>query len=117
MLKRFLILFFILMLCHLSSPAEDLVQEKYEIKGRVEYDDNLIETIYLDADVEKPEVNIPQLKLTLPAGVMNITSNTNSSKSALARSMVNRGSLGDILPLNASVVAGNVGVAVNAVHI
>ena len=97
------------MLCHLSSPAEDLVQEKYEIKGRVEYDDNLIETIYLDADVEKPEVNIPQLKLTLPAGVMNITSNTNSSKSALARSMVNRGSLGDILPLNASVVAGNGG--------
>ena len=97
------------MLGQISSPAEELVQEKYEIKGRVEYDDNLIETIYLDADVKKPEVNIPQLKLTLPAGVMNITSNANTSKSALARSMVNRGDLGDILPLNASVVAGKSG--------
>lgn len=105
MMKRFLTIIFILMLSQISSPAEDLVQEKYEINGRVEYDDNLIETIYLDAGVEKPEVNIPQLKLTLPAGVMNITSNTNSAKSALARSMVNRNSLGDIIPLNASVVA------------
>ncbi len=97
------------MLWQISSPAEELVQEKYEIKGRVEYDDNLIETIYLDADIKKPEVNIPQLKLTLPAGVMNITSNANTSKSALARSMVNRGDLGDILPLNASVVVGKGG--------
>ena len=109
MRKRFLMIILILTLCHIPSPAEDLVQEKYEINGRVEYDDNLIETIYLDADVEKPEVNIPQLKLTLPAGVINITSNTNSAKSALARSMVNRGTLGDILPLNASVVASSGG--------
>ena len=108
-MKRFLTIIFILMLSQISSPAEELVQEKYEINGRVEYDDNLIETIYLDADVEKPEVNIPQLKLTLPAGVINITSNTNTSKSALARSMVNRGSLGDIIPLSASVVASSGG--------
>ena len=103
MFKRILILTFIFMLNLPSSPAEELVKEKYKINGQVEYDDNLIETIYLDSDVEKPEVNIPQLKLTLPAGVINITSNTNTSKSALARSMVNRCGLGDILPLSASV--------------
>ena len=111
MFKRILVIAFILMLGQLSSPAEELVKEKYEINGKVEYDDNLIETIYLDADVEKPEVNIPQLKLTLPAGVINITSNTNTSKSALARSMVNRGSLGDILPLSASVAVSRGGLS------
>ncbi len=108
-MKRILIITFILMLNQLSSPAEELVQEKYKINGQVEYDDNLIETIYLDSEVEKPEVNVPQLKLTLPAGVINITSNTNSAKSALARSMVNRGSLGDILPLSASVTVNKGG--------
>ena len=109
MVKKILIITFILTLNLLSSPAEELVQEKYKINGQVEYDDNLIETIYLDSEVEKPEVNIPQLKLTLPAGVINITSNTNSAKSALARSMVNRGSLGDILPLSASVTVNRGG--------
>ena len=109
MLKRYITLTLIFMLCQLSSPAEELVKEKYKINGQVEYDDNLIETIYLDADVDKPEVNIPQLKLTLPAGVINITSNTNTTRSALARSMVSRGSLGDIIPLNASVVASSGG--------
>ena len=89
----------------IPAPAEELVKETYKVNGLVEYDDNLIETIYLDANVEKPEVNVPQLKLTLPAGVINITSNTNTSRSALARSMVNRGTLGDIVPLRASVVA------------
>ena len=108
-MKKILIITFILTLNLLSSPAEELVQEKYKINGQVEYDDNLIETIYLDSEVEKPEVNIPQLKLTLPAGVINITSNTNSAKSALARSMVNRGSLGDILPLSASVTVNRGG--------
>ena len=88
----------------LPTPAQELVQEKLKINGQVEYDDNLIETIYLDANVDKPEVNIPQLKLTLPAGVLNITSNTNTTRSALARSMVSRSSLGDIIPLRASVV-------------
>lgn len=109
MLKRVLTILVILMLGQISSPAEELIQEKYKINGQVEYDDNLIETIYLDSEVEKPEVNIPQLKLTLPAGVINITSNSNTAKSALARSMVNRGTLGDILPLNASVVASTGG--------
>ena len=109
MLKRVLTILVILMLGQISSPAEELIQEKYKINGQVEYDDNLIETIYLDSEVEKPEVNIPQLKLTLPAGVINITSNSNTAKSALARSMVNRGALGDILPLNASVVASTGG--------
>ena len=97
------------MLNLLASPAEELVQEKYKINGKVEYDDNLIETIYLDSSVEKPEVNVPQLKLTLPAGVINITSNTNSAKSALARSAVNRGFLGDILPLSTSVAVNRGG--------
>ena len=103
MLKRILFISLILTLNLIPTPAEELVKETYKINGQVEYDDNLIETIYLDADIEKPEVNIPQLKLTLPAGVINITSNTNTSKSALARSMVNRCGLGDILPLSASI--------------
>ena len=108
-MKRILfIVILILTLNLLPTPAQELVQEKYKINGKVEYDDNLIETIYLDADIEKPEVNIPQLKLTLPAGVLNLTTNTNTSRSALARSMVRRSTLGDIIPLNASVV-NNVG--------
>ena len=93
----------------IPTPAEEQIKEAVKLKGQVEYDDNPVETIYLDEDVEKPEVNIPQLKLTLPAGVINITSNTNSAKSALARSMVNRGSLGDILPLSASVTVNRGG--------
>ena len=108
MRKLIILTIFILILNQIPTSAEELVQEKYKINGQVEYEDNLIETIYLDSDIEKPEVNVPQLKLTLPAGVINITSNTNNSKSALARSMTNRGSLGDILPLSASVVA-NIG--------
>lgn len=103
MKKRLLFILLILMLNLQSSPAEEMVQEKYKINGQVEYDDNLIETIYLDTSVEKPEVNIPQLKLTLPAGVMNITSNANTLKSALARSMVRSDSLSDIMPLSSSV--------------
>ena len=92
-------------------PAEEQVKETYKINGKVEYDDNLIETIYLDKDVEKPEVNIPQHSLTLPVGVLNITSNTNTTRSALARSMVNRNSLSDILPLSDSIVARSGGLS------
>ena len=92
------------MLNHIPAPAEELVKETYKMNGQVEYEDNLIETIYLDPEVEKPEVNIPQLKLTLPVGVLHMTSNTNTNRSALARSMVNSGGLGDIIPLSASVV-------------
>ena len=106
MFKRVLFLISLILLLNLQiTPAEEQIKETYKIKGQVEYDDNLIETIYLDSDIEKPEVNIPQQTLTLPVGVLNITSNANTSRSALARSMVNRGSLGDILPLSTSVVA------------
>ena len=52
-MKRILFLtILILTLNLLPTPAQELVQEKYKINGKVEYDDNLIETIYLDADIE-----------------------------------------------------------------
>lgn len=106
MFKRVLFLISLILLLNLQiTPAEEQVKETYKINGQVEYDDNLIETIYLDSNIEKPEVNIPQQALTLPVGVLNITSNTNTTRSALARSMVNRGTLGDILPLSASISA------------
>lgn len=79
------------------------VKETYKLKGQVEYDDNPIETIYLDDDVEKPQINIPQKTLTLPVGLLNITSNANSPRSALARAMTNRSSLTDIMPLSGSI--------------
>lgn len=105
MIKKIsLMIFIVLFLCQFPTPAEEVVKETYKIDGHVEYDDNLIETIYLDSNIERPEVNIPQHSLTLPVGVLNITSNTNSTRSALARSMINRNCLGDILPLNASAV-------------
>lgn len=79
------------------------VKETYKLQGLIEYDDNPIETIYLDENIEKPQVNIPKRSLTLPVGVLNITSNTNSSRSALARAAINRNALSDILPLSGSV--------------
>ena len=79
------------------------IKETYKLNGKIEYDDNDVETIYLDDNVEKPQVNIPQRSLTLPAGVLNITSNTDSPRSALARAMVYRGGLTDILPFSGSV--------------
>jgi len=88
-----------------TSAEEKQVKETYKINGQVEYDDNPVETIYLDENIEKPQVNIPQRMLTLPVGVLNITSNTNTQRSALARAMVTRNALGDILPLTGSVVA------------
>jgi len=87
-----------------EDKNESLIRETYKLKGQIEYDDNPVETIYLDENVEKPQVNIPKRSLTLPVGVLNITSNTNSSRSALARAAVNRNSLVDILPLSGSVV-------------
>ena len=103
--KRIILIAFILLLNLIPTSAEEQVKETYKINGQVEYDDNLIETIYLDEDVDKPEVNIPQQTLTLPVGVLNITSNTNTTRSALARSMVSRTNLGDIFPLSESLVA------------
>ena len=89
----------------LPTPAEEQVKETYKLDGQVEYDDNPVETIYLDDKIEKPKVNIPQRTLTLPVGVLNITSNTNTARSALARSMINRNSVGDILPLSGVAMA------------
>ena len=62
-----------------------------------------VETIFLDENIEKPQINIPKRSLSLPVSMLNITSNTNSQKSALARTSINRGSLKDILPLSGSV--------------
>lgn len=99
-----LFLIMVLMLFNLTPvPAEEQVKETYKLNGQVEYDDNPVEVIYLDENIDKPRVNIPQRSLTLPVGVLNITSNTNTARSALARAMVNRNSLGDILPLSGSV--------------
>lgn len=85
------------------SNNNETVKETYKLHGQIEYDDNPVETIYLDENIEKPQVNIPKRSLTLPVGVLNITSNTNTPRSALARAMVNRNSLKDILPLSGSV--------------
>jgi hypothetical protein len=86
-----------------SEEAESVIKETYTLEGLIEYDDNPVEVIYLDEEIEKPQVNIQQRSLTLPVGMLNITSNTNSQRSALARASVNRGSLKDILPLSGSV--------------
>lgn len=86
-----------------ASDDSDKIKETYKLHGQIEYDDNPVETIYLDENIEKPQVNIPKRSLTLPVGVLNITSNTNTPRSALARAMVNRNSLKDILPLSGSV--------------
>ena len=79
------------------------IKETYKLKGQVEYNDNEVETIYLDEDVEKPQINIPQKTLTIPVNIQNITSNANSPRSALARAMTNRVNLTDIMPLSGSV--------------
>lgn len=95
-----------------TSPifAEETIKETLKLQGQVEYDDNPVETIYLDENIEKPQVNIPQKTLRLPVGVLNIMTNTNTPRSALARAMVNRSCLGDILPLSGSVSAQNGGI-------
>ena len=112
-MKRKLILLAILFITFLPAYAEQsgqksikepALKETYKIHGQIEYDDNPVETIYLDENIEKPNINIPNRSLTLPVGVLNITSNANSPRSALARAMTNRPSvLSDILPLSGSV--------------
>ena len=79
------------------------VHETLKLNAKIKYDDNEVETIYLDEDIEKPKVDIPKRSLTLPVSSLNITSNSNTSRSALARAMINRGQLTDILPLCASI--------------
>ncbi len=77
--------------------------ETYELQGLVEYDDNPVETIYLDDDIEIPQVNIPQRSVTLPVKILNITSNTNTPRSALSRAAITRNTLKDILPLSGTL--------------
>jgi hypothetical protein len=93
----------------LFSSAQDLrvseqpIMETYKLQGFVEYDDNPVEVIYLDENIERPQVNIPKRSLTLPVGVLNITSNASSTRSALSRAAVNKSRLQDILPLSGSI--------------
>lgn len=109
MRKLFLLIFLSILLTPVSAEQIGLekdtqpIKETYKFQGKIEYDDNVVETIYLDENIERPQVNIPKRSLTLPVGVLTITSNTNSQRSALARSSVNRGSLKDILPLSGQV--------------
>ena len=110
-MKRFIAIIFILAFSLTCVFAEEQVKETYKINGQIKYDDNLIETIYLDTDIEKPEVNIPQHTLTLPVDTLNITSNANTKRSALARAMIRKNTLGDILPLTASVYAQSGGLS------
>ena len=84
-----------------TEKDNNVVKETYKIKGQIEYNDNEIETIYLDEDVKKPLINIPQKKLTLPVGVL--TSNANTARSALARARISRSDLTDIMPLTGSI--------------
>lgn len=93
---------FILM-SFLPSLAEEQVKETYKIQGQIEYDDNPVETIYLDENIDKPQVNIPQRSVTIPINILNIKTNTNTPRSALARAAVSRNALKDILPLSGSM--------------
>ena len=68
-------LFFIIALIFVGlTPvlAEEQVKETYKLQGQVEYDDNPVETIYLDETIEKPKVNIPQRSVTIPIKILNI---------------------------------------------
>ena len=102
---RVLFIAFFMVFSLLPSVAEEepMIKETYRLQGQIEYDDNPVDVIYLDEDIEKPQVNIQKRSLTLPIGMLNITSNTNNQRSALARAAINRGSLRDILPLSGSV--------------
>ena len=104
-MKKILIVIFLIFFNVYSVVADDneVVKETYKLQGTIEYDDNPVETIFLDENIEKPQINIPKRSLSLPVSMLNITSNTNSQKSALARTSINRGSLKDILPLSGSV--------------
>ena len=105
MLRVVITLFLLLNIIPSFADSQDngQIRETYKLRGQVEYDDNPVETIYLDENIERPQVNIPKRSLTLPVGVLNITSNSNTPRSALARAMVSRNSLKDILPLSGSV--------------
>lgn len=88
----------------LAEQDDTKIKETYKLEGQIEYDDSPVDVIYLDEEIEKPKINIQKRSLTLPIGMLNITTNTNNHRSALARASVNRGSLKDILPLSGSVI-------------
>lgn len=89
---------------NVQEKKEPQIRETYKIHGQVEYNDAAVETIYLDEDIEKPKINIPKRSLTLPVGMLNITSNANTPRSALARAMSQRSYvLSDILPFSGNV--------------
>ncbi len=103
-------LFFVILLIFINflpafAEEEEVkpVVETYKLQGQVEYDDNPVETIYLDDDIEKPQVNIPRRSVTIPVNILNIKSNTNTPRSALARASVTRNNLKDILPLSGTL--------------
>lgn len=105
-----IILLMMLNLCQVYADTTEtyeknanIIKETYKLQGQIEYDDNSVETIYLDENVEKPQINIPKKSLILPVHTLNITSNANTSRSALARAMTNRKNLYDILPLSYSI--------------
>ena len=108
-MKRAVAILFLYIISCAFSNAQDLrtveqpIKETYKLQGTIEYDDNPVDVIYLDENIDRPQVNIPKRSLTLPVGVLNITSNTGSTRSALARAAVNRGRLNDILPLSGSI--------------
>lgn len=112
MFRLYLILLLIFSNLLLTSFADDQkqqngeekqIKETYKLQGQIEYDDNPVETIYLDDDIDKPRINIPQRSLTLPVRVINITTNSDIPRSALARAAVSRNTLKDILPLSGSL--------------
>ena len=105
MRKIFLIIFLLVINIPFCFAEEQQIKETYKLQGQVEYDDNPVETIYLDEDIDKPKINIPQKTLTLPVGVLNIMTNTNTPRSALARAAVTRNNLKDILPLSGDLTA------------
>ena len=102
-MSRLLFIIALIVLSFTPVIAEEQVKETYKLQGQVEYDDNPVETIYLDENIDKPKVNIPQRSVTIPIRVLNITSNTNTPRSALARATIARNNLKDILPLSGSL--------------
>ena len=103
MLKRVFLTALIVLNLAPVFAEEAQVKETYKLNGQVEYDDNPVETIYLDENIDKPQVNIPQRSLTLPVRVLNITTNTNTPRSALARATITRNNIKDILPLSGTL--------------
>ena len=86
-----------------ATTSADTIKETIPIKGTIHYDDSPVETIYLDENVEKPQINIHKRSLTLPVKMLNITSNSDSTRSALARAITARPTMSDILPLSGTI--------------